>query len=85
MHRVAGIYIGQDKKEGELTYGKLNSSRYYNMEFFHSYDYNGLWEMKWNSIGYNNGESHLRTQKGILMLNHPFIIFPISKSVIYFF
>jgi hypothetical protein len=45
------------------------------MSFFHAYDYMGLWEMAWNTIEYKTATSHLRSQRGLLLSNIPFILF----------
>lgn len=78
---MVGLNLGNDKKNGELTVGGYNTNK--NIVTFHAFDYNGFWEMAWNDVDYKSASSHLRSQKGILLLHLPFIIFPSSIYIYY--
>jgi len=68
--------LGDDKKNGELVVGGYNKGRVNDLVYFHAFDYNGFWEMTWNSVDYGAASRHLKNQKGIIMLHLPFILFP---------
>lgn len=72
---MVGIYLGSNVRNGELSIGRFDSTRYNDMSYFNAYDYKGLWEMAWNTIDYGTASSRLRNQRGLLLSNSAFIIF----------
>ena len=80
---MVGIYLGPTIRMGELSLGRFDNTKFNDMTFFHAYDYKGQWEMAWNTIEYKTGSSHLRSQRGILLSNIPFILFNTRKFPFY--
>ena len=75
--KIAGIYLGK-LGAAELTLGMYNPARVNSIKYYTAYDYNGMWELSVVTIGYKGTVNYVYERRGLIMLNVPYIIIPLS-------
>jgi hypothetical protein len=76
---MVGVYFGGDSKGSELVLGATDTTKYNTLDYFNAYDYNGLWEISMNSIGYKLKKSQVYEQRALIAINLPFLMIPYSS------